>query len=776
MLFLCRASCGDVNRAQKRLEAPGNWPMVGRDPGGIRYSPLTQITPANVNTLKVAWVFHMKPPGAENAALLPRRSTARSGRNGFRESEDQPLVIGPTMYVVTPYSQVVALDSATGREKWAFQIPDGDQASLRGAAYWAGDGNAAPAIFFGTRRGRLYSISAATGQLNLEFGDRGVVNLKTPQVMTTGMDKIYILPSPPVIYKDLVITGAGPGEGPGGLGGGLGPAGDTRAWDARTGKLVWTFHSVPRPGETGHNTWGGDSWKNRSGVNVWGYMTVDVKRGILYMPFGAPNNDRVGVDRPGNNLFGSSLVAVNAATGKLLWYFQVVHHDIWDIDTEAPPILFNVNHGGQTIPAVATVNKNGLMFILNRVTGKPIYGVEERPVPKSNVPDEQTSPTQPFPVLPEPLAQNTLSRDKLYNDTPEHAAWCKKYVDDNNMLLGEVPYTPPQLNRYTVPLPGTQGGVNYYGGAFDPKLGLFVVNVNNLGQPMQIVRNPDGSYSNSGPLAGLVRFWDPSNHLPCTPTPWGQLVAVNVNTGKIAWRTTLGVTDILPPGKQNTGRPGLGGAIVTASGLTFIGATDDARFRAFNTKTGKEIWTVKLPAAAESTPITYADASGKQYLVVVATGGGLIGAPLRSDSLIVYTLPGPKGSMGTGANRVAQHEIQAKAATEQETRAEAASESSASNVTSTYGLPPGQGRSLTIQVCSGCHSPAVVKGQHLNSQEWYDMVQVMYGRGAVATDAELEKITRYLTEAFPPLPSSHTPPHAKGLQESQGTPDPAPQR
>ncbi len=609
-------------------EAPANWPMPGRDPAGTRFSPLTQITPANVSRLKVAWIYHMKP-GA---------GAPRSG--GFHPSEDQPLVVGSTMYVVTPYSRVVALDSATGRELWVFQIPDNDQASLRGAAYWPGGEGAGPAIIFGTRRGRMYSVSAANGQANLEFGDHGMVDLKTPEVMVTGKNKIYILPTPPTIYKNLVITGAGPGEGPGGLGGGLGPAGDTRAWDARSGKLVWTFHSVPRPGEVGHETWGGDSWINRSGVNVWGYMTVDVARGILYMPFGAPNNDRVGIDRPGNNLFGSSLVAVNADTGRLLWYFQVVHHDIWDLDTETPPTLFDVKHDGKTIPVVATVNKNGLMFILNRVTGKPIYGVEERPVPRSNVPGEQTSPTQPFPILPEPLAPNTLSRGNLYKGTPEHKAWCEQYVDSNNMLLGEVPYTPTALDRYTVTLPGTQGGVNYYGGAFDPRLGLFVVNVNNLGQPMRIIRNQDGSYSNSGPLAGLVRFWNPSNHLPCTPTPWGQLVAVDVNTGKIAWRATLGVTDSLPAGKQNTGRPGLGGAIVTASGLTFIGATDDARFRAFDTRTGNLLWAVKLPAAAESTPITYADAKGQQYIAVVATGGLGIGPALASDSLVVFSLTG----------------------------------------------------------------------------------------------------------------------------------------
>jgi quinoprotein glucose dehydrogenase len=719
LLLLLPVVCALAAHESAMPEAAANWPMPGRDPGGTRYSPLKQITPANVSQLKVAWVYHMQP--------------ARTER--LHPSEDQPLVVGPTMYVVTPYSRVVALDAATGREQWVFQIPEDDQASVRGANYWPGGEGAGPAIIFGTRRGRLYSISAATGQLNPDFGDHGVVDLKTPEVMTTGKDKSYILPSPPLIYKNLVITGSGPGEGPGGLNGGLGPAGDTRAWDARTGKLVWTFHSVPRPGEVGHDTWTGDSWKDRSGVNVWGYMTVDVARGILYMPFGAPNNDRVGVDRPGNNLFDSTLVAVKADTGKLLWYFQVVHHDVWDLDLETPPTLIDVKHNGKIIPAVATVNKNALMFILDRVTGKPIYGVEERPVPKSDVPGEQTSPTQPFPVLPEPLAQNTLSRNNLYKDTPEHKAWCEQYVDSNNMLLAEVPYTPTALNRYTVTLPGPQGGVNYYGGAYDPALGLFVANVNNLGQPMRIIRNPDGSYSNSGPLAGTVRFWNPADHLPCTPTPWGQLVAVDVNTGKIAWRTTLGVTDSLPAGKQNTGRPSLGGAIVTAGGLTFIGGTDDARFRAFETRTGKEIWTVKLPASAEATPITYADAKGQQYVAVVATGGFGIGAALAGDSLVVFSLTGE--STDTLA-ALAKAQNTAPAA-----NAVASVPSAASH------LPPGPGHDLTVRVCSACHSPDLAVGQHLSAQEWNSLVQNMSARGAVATDAEFDQITDYLARSFP---------------------------
>ena len=304
--------------------------------------------------------------------------------------------------------------------------------------------------------------------------------------------------------------------------------------------------------------------------------------------------------------------------------------------------------------------------------------------------------------------------------------------------------TPTQLGRYTVPMPGTQGGVNYYGGAFDPQLGLFVVNVNNLAQPMRIVRNPDGSYINSGLLAGLQRFWNPVNHLPCTPTPWGQLVAVDVNTGRIAWRSTLGVTDSLPEGKRNTGRPGLGGAIITASGLVFIGATDDARFRAFDVKTGKEIWTVGLPAAAEATPITYADMQGNQYVAVVATGGGLIGAPLLSDVVIAFSLTGSKPVSSVLEGRLPGE------ATPPSTAASIESYSAASpNSTAASPFPPGPGRDLMFRVCSGCHSVNLSASRRMDPKEWNDLVQAMAGRGAVATDEEFDEISDYLARSFP---------------------------
>jgi quinoprotein glucose dehydrogenase len=600
----------------------GDWVSNNRDLGAQRFSPLTQITPANVTRLKQAWVYHMRPAGAPRLLV----------------TEAIPIVVRNTMYLPTPYGHVVALDASTGAEKWNVTLPNNDSSSIRGVSYWPGDRNHGPAIIVGTRNGKMLSYDAHTGTLNTWFGNGGIVDLKTPEVMNGFPNAPYILPSPPLVYKNLLITGAGPGEGPGGSNGGKGPAGDTRAWDARTGKLVWTFHTVPGPGQPGHETWGGDSWKQRSGVNTWGWMTVDAARGILYMPLGAPNNDRVGIDRPGNNLYSSSVVAVDANTGKYLWHFQVVHHDVWDMDTQSPPTLVDVKRGGRTIPALVSVNKNSLMFVLNRVTGKPIFGVEERPVPASTVPGEQLSPTQPFPVLPEPLAQTNLSRDNLYKGEAAHQAYCERLVDENNMKLGPI-FTPLEVDRYTVSLPGTQGGVNYYGGAFDPKRGLFIANVNNLAQPMRMVRQPDGSYANQGPLAGTRRFWDADRRLPCGPTPWGQMVAVDINTGKIAWRSTLGVTDAFPAGLQNTGRPGLGGTTLTTTGLAFVGATDDDRFRAFDSATGRELWTTKIPAAAASTPVVYGGAGGKEFVAVVATGGSQNITKLEGDDVIAWSLP-----------------------------------------------------------------------------------------------------------------------------------------
>ena len=616
------ALLGATGGAQVRPTDTG-WSASNYNESANRYSPLDQITAANVATLQPAWRFHLKPAGYTGP---------------LKVDEATPVVIGNTMYIASPYGAIHALDATTGVEKWKFQLPNNDVPSKRGLAYWPGGNGAQPQIIFGGVSGGMYSINASNGVLNDAFGNHGVVNLKTPEVMQTGMDMAYSLLSSPSIYKDLIITGAGTGEGPGGSNGGTGPAGDTRAWDARTGKLVWTFHTVPRPGEFGYDSWGGNSAKNRSGVNVWGYTSLDVERGILYMPLGAPNNDRVGTDRPGNNLFSSSVVAVDATTGKYLWHFQLVHHDVWDYDTQSAPLVVDLVRNGTTIPALLVVNKTGLLFTLNRVTGKPIFDVVERPVPESDVPGELTSPTQPFPVKPEPLTQMTISRDHLYKGEPQHQSYCEHMVDDNNMKLGG-PYMPIALNQYSISPPGPQGGINYWGGSYDPKLHLFVSNTTNLFQPMRLVQKPDGSYINEGPLAGLRRFGDADRHLPCGPTPWGELVAVNMDTGDIAYRKTLGVTDAFPPQLQNTGRPSTGGPILTASGLTFVGGTDDFRFRAFATATGQQLWETKLPSSIEATPATYMGGDGRQFVTVVSTGGSLTGSDVTNDEIIAFALP-----------------------------------------------------------------------------------------------------------------------------------------
>lgn len=614
------ALLGATGGAQVSPNATG-WSASNYNESANRYSPLDQITAANVATLQPAWRFHLKPAGYTGP---------------LKVDEAIPVVIGNTMYIASPYGAIHALDATTGVEKWKFQLPNNDVPSKRGLAYWPGGIGAQPQIIFGGASGGMYSINASNGALNDDFGNNGVVNLKTPEVMQTGMGAGYSLLSSPSIYKDLIITGAGTGEGPGGSNGGLGPAGDTRAWDATTGKLVWTFHTVPRPGEFGYDTWGEDSAKNRSGVNVWGYTSLDVERGILYMPLGAPNNDRVGTDRPGINLFSSSVVAVDANTGKYLWHFQLVHHDVWDYDTQSAPLVVDLVRNGTAVPALIMVNKTGLVFTLNRVTGKPIFDVVERPVPKSDVPGEQTSPTQPFPVKPEPLTQMTISRDNLYKGEAQHQSYCEHMVDDNNIKLGG-PYMPIAFNQYSISPPGPQGGINFWGGTYDPKLHLFVSNTTNLFQPMRIVQKPDGSYINEGPLAGLRRFGDAERHLPCGPTPWGELVAVNMDTGDIAYRKTLGVTDAFPPNLQNTGRPSTGGPILTASGLTFVGGTDDFRFRAFATATGEKLWEVKLPSSIEATP--YMGADQRQFVTVVSTGGSLTGSDVTSDEIIAFALP-----------------------------------------------------------------------------------------------------------------------------------------
>ncbi len=432
-----------------RAFAQTDWPSFGNDPGAMRYSSLRQIDTGNVGRLQSAWTFRTGKPG----------------------SEAVPVVIGGVMYVTAP-DGVYALVPETGELLWKH---DGSPMALRGLAYWPGSGGLHPRVFAGNGP-YLLALDVTTGKPAPGFGDEGRVDLKKG-VLGDLKDGRYALQSPPAIFGDVVITGCSNGEGSPTAG----AYGDIRGWDARTGKLLWTFHTVPRPGEPGSETWPPNAWKNRSGTNTWGFLTVDVKRGIVYVPLGSPTADFYGKDRVGDGLYGNSLVALDARTGAKKWHRQLVHHDLWDYDLAAPPALFDIRRDGRVIPAVAQITKMGLLFVFDRVTGEPVYGMEERPVAQSAIPGEVTSKTQPFPVKPPPLGKNTFRMEEMYDRSPEHAAFCKELFASNQMKVGG-PFAPLPLEGNALFFPSTLGGGNWGGVSVDPTLGLLFVNVMHLGQ------------------------------------------------------------------------------------------------------------------------------------------------------------------------------------------------------------------------------------------------------------------------------------------------------
>ena len=618
--------------ASERGGSP-EWPTYGHDPGGMRYSPLAEIDASNVKKLAIAWTYHMRPSHERAEPPAAGDSVTTRPRTRFNASQATPLVVDGILYVSTPYRRVVALDATSGEERWVYDVPGPGQPSLRGVEYWRGDSGHGPRVFFGTRDGRLIALDAKSGLPAREFGSGGILDLKTPDISAGSNAEPraqYGLTSPPLVYETLVITGSATQEFPE-----RGASGDIRAWDARTGILVWTFHTVPRPGEFGHDTWAGDSWRGRSGVNVWGFMTVDAERGILYAPVAAPAWDRYGGDRPGDNLFSSSIVALDARSGRRLWHFQLVHHDIWDFDTQAPPLLLDAPRRRGVVPAVAVVSKSGYFFLLDRVNGKPLFKVKERSVPASDVASERSAPTQPIPVKPEPFARTRFATSDIATVTPELEAYCRTWIAELGMRMGG-PYLPIGAEP-TIDFPGRLGGANWGGGSYDPVRNLFFVNASNLGQVEQLQPRGDGTMSNVGRATG--RFSDRERKLMCQQPPWGTLTAIDVRSGTIAWQSTLGVSDQLPSAVAKTGRPNIGGSIATAGGVVFIGATDDSRFRAFSSQTGAELWSTTLSASAHSTPITYRGSNGKQYVAVVATGGSFLDSPVESDELDAFALP-----------------------------------------------------------------------------------------------------------------------------------------
>ena len=614
--------------------AQTDWPTYNHDSSAMRYSPLTQINPKNVNKLVRAWTYHSKVEGTEPQGRRGRDDNGPPQRRaqGLR-NEATPIVVGNVLYLSAPYNRVVAIEADSGREIWNYRVKGGNPAT-RGVSYWPGDKGTPPRILFGTTDGRLIALNAKNGELVPGFGNEGFVNLKLKEDGTVS-NAAYSASSPPTLAGDVVLQS---GQLGGDLSGGLE---DIRAWDIRTGKLAWRFHTIPHPGEPNYSSWQGDP-KNFTGANSWGISTYDKANNIVFVPLKQPTaGGYYGGDRKGANLYGTSLVALNASTGKLLWYFQFVHHDIWDYDAGAAPTLIDIVKDGKKIQAVAEITKLGFLWILDRHTGKPIFGYEERPVPQSDVPGEETSPTQPFPLKPPALARQSFKREEMAKLTPEHQKACEALFAAEGGMHNDGPFTP-YGSKPSVVFPGTIGGGNWGGVSFDPKLGYIFVNTMDFGGIGQMTKQREGArspYARTSKFGGMARFADPDTDWPCQQPPWGRIFAINATTGDIVWQTTLGmIEELASKGFPDTGAINLGGPIATAGGLIFIGATMDSRFRAFDSRTGKEIWTTKIDASSRTTPITYQGQDGRQYVVITAGGGDTIDST-SSDSVIAFALP-----------------------------------------------------------------------------------------------------------------------------------------
>jgi len=607
------------------------WPYYGGDQGGSKYSPLTDVNRSNVSRLAVAWHWN-----AHERALQPFGT-----RPGVFETT--PLMIDGSLYFTTPYNRVVALDAETGRERWSFdpkayedgQPPNGTGFVHRGVAAWHDRGSLR--LFLNSRY-RLFALDAATGTPVESFGDHGSIDLSRGLLWAINK-KHYTNTSPPVVYKDLVILGNGVGDR---LAYRNDPPGDVRAFDAHTGKQVWTFHTIPQPGELGNDTWKSDSWAYTGHTNVWAPMTLDERRGLLYLPVSTPSNDFFGGRRPGQNLFADSLVCLDAATGVRKWHYQIVHHGLWDYDNPSPPNLVTITVDGRSLDAVVQLTKQGFAFVFDRVTGRPVWPIEERPVPPSDVDGEQAWPTQPFPTKPPAFTEQGVTLDDAFDATPELKAAAQRELQ--RYRLGPV-FTPPSA-RGTVQRPGLIGGANWGGAAFDPQLGLLILkttnqaNIARLGKPDRSSNNPRADEVD----ADLVREGDTNaefmDGIPLLKPPYGHLVAIDLNHATIKWRVPFGDTPSLRrhPALRTVKLPpvlgvaGASGVLATAGGLVFAGGGDTA-FHAVDSRSGVELWRTPLGRRANATPMTYRSPSGRQ-LVVIATGGG------EDATLVAFSLGG----------------------------------------------------------------------------------------------------------------------------------------
>ena len=651
LVFLYVAFAGSGARGQ--VSSGAEWPNYGNDPGGMRYSALTQINRDNVSKLRVAWIFH--------TGDVSDGSGGRK-RSGF---EATPILVDGTLYFTTPFNRVIALDPETGKQRWAYDpeidktLDYGDGLVNRGVSTWLDSARLADQqchrrVYEATQDARLISLDALTGKPCLDFGDSGQVSLRDVPGYRAGW---YHMTSPPAVIGDLIVVGSAINDNQ------LAtmPSGVVRAFDVRSGALRWSWDPIPNasPSSRSKDTTGSDpaakadqeNVEQRTGAaNAWSIMAVDPQRDLIFVPTGSASPDYFGGLRRGDNKWANSVVALHAKTGTIAWGFQLVHHDLWDYDSAPQPLLATLRRDTHDVPVVIQGNKTGLLYVLNRDTGKPVFPVEERRVPQSDVPGELASPTQPFPLAPPPLAAQKISAEDAWGPTQQDRDTCLAWV---KTLRNEGIFTPPSLQG-TLVMPGNLGGMTWSGYAFDPQHSLLIVNTNNLVAKIKLIpradfsrrdaRAEDGEYSpQTGAPYGLFRrFLQSPSGLPCTAPPWGLLTAVDMNEGKIRWQLPLGSMQDFG-GKHPPILPGsisLGGPIVTAGGLVFIAATFDPFFRAFDIETGKELWKAQLPASGHATPMTYRlAASGKQFVVIAAGSHPKISEESLGDALVAFTLP-----------------------------------------------------------------------------------------------------------------------------------------